>query len=242
MAIHGENKDPCQWFCVFSSFCLQQWSSKFFVFFFPHQAFPPPDIKSAIVLQHNPWSPGECTEVFFISNTNTTDPIFCVKEMSKSILPAWLNQFPLERENLCFFYLQTVCQYFYCDISAMDLEGFFFPINQLDCSKVHVQGMSTSVNPSRTGFSIAVCASAYVRLVAVATSALLFHSGSRTCHIDSHWLCSTQCNRWHLVCVVSSRGCDDTVKFGVLSIVMPVVSVWSVCHSHWACWSLVKKG
>lgn len=110
--------------------------------------------------------------------------------------------------------------------------GIFFPINQLDCSEVHVQGMNTSVNPSRTGFSIAVCASAYVKLVAVATSALLFHSGSRTCHIDSHWFCSAQCNRWHLVCVVSSRGCDDTVKFGVLSVVMPVVSVSDLWVIH----------
>lgn len=64
---------------------------KFKVVFFLHQAFPTPAIKSSIVLWHNPWSPGECTEVCFISTTTITDPIFCVKEMSKSVLHGSIN-------------------------------------------------------------------------------------------------------------------------------------------------------
>jgi len=89
---------------------------KFQVVFFSYQVFTPPAIISSLVLRPNPCSPEKCTEGFLISNTNTTNPIFCVKEMNKSVLPAWFNQFPFEKENLCLFYLQTICQYLFYDI------------------------------------------------------------------------------------------------------------------------------
>lgn len=85
----------------------------------------------------------------------------------------------------------------------MDLEGFFShkPTRptQTVCSEVHVWGMHTAINPSRTVFSTAVCASAYVRLVVLATSALLFHSDSRTFRTDLRQLCGALCNRWYFV-------------------------------------------
>lgn len=99
----------CMFFFLFTVMKIE-------VVFFHTRHFLSLPLNLSLFFSNNPWSPGKYTEVLFISNINTTDPIFCVKEMSKSIFPAWFNQFPFEKENLWFFYLQPICQYFYSDI------------------------------------------------------------------------------------------------------------------------------
>lgn len=110
------------------------------------------------------------------------------------------------------------------------------------CSEVCVWDMHATINPSRTGFSFAVCASAYMRLVIFATSALVFPTDSKNCHIDLHHLCSALCNWWYLVSCVFQWLCwHSKSRFRVLSIVMPVICVWAACRSCLTCWDAVKK-
>lgn len=101
------------------------------VLFFSHQAFSFPllSLSSFFSTSARVWGNAQKC---FLFQTLTLVIQLCFKEMGKSTLSSWLNRFPFERENLCFFYLQTICQYFYCVIQTVDLEGFFFsPINQL---------------------------------------------------------------------------------------------------------------
>lgn len=125
---------------------------------------------------------------------------------------------------------------------------FFFPHKparptETVCSEVHVWGMHTITKPSRTGFNIAVCASAYVRLVVLTTSAVLLHSDSRNCHTDSHWLCSALCNQWYWICSVFQWLCWPS-KEQALNILHGDASslcVWAAFHARLACWGPAKK-